>query len=393
MVREVFVEALSRALKGELTLTDSLVLARAEGEELIELLKAASFTRDRCFGRVLTYSRKVFVPLTNICRNKCKYCGFRREPWDPQAVFMSVGEVLELVKRAEEAKVKEVLLCTGEKPEARYPQVRERLRSLGYSSFTEYVCDVCDAILERSSTLLIHVNLGVLEPEEIEALKPYVVSMGLMLECGSERLCMPGMPHEWSPTKHPRARLRTIEGAGRLRVPFTTGILVGIGETVEERVESLFMIKRLHERYGHIQEVIVQNFQPHEGTPMGACRPPPLTEMLKAIAIARLVFKGEVSVQAPPNLEERFELYIDAGINDWGGVSPLTVDYINPQRPWPSPSLLKEVCEKRGYLLRERLAVYPRFIAKEGYVHEGLRGRIELLVGDDGLVRRELEAF
>ncbi|MEM4699761.1 MAG: 7,8-didemethyl-8-hydroxy-5-deazariboflavin synthase CofG [Candidatus Nezhaarchaeales archaeon] len=391
-MRQEFVEALSRALEGEPTLSDSLVLAEAEGEELGELLRAASLTRDRHFGRVLTYSRKAFAPITNICRNACKYCGFRREPWDPGAVFMSIGEVLELARRAEGAGVKEVLLCTGEKPETKYAQVRERLRRLGYSSFVEYVCDVCEAILRNSSTLLIHANLGVLEPEEMEMLKPYAVSMGLMLECGSERLCAPGMPHEWSPTKHPKVRLRMMEDAGRLRVPFTTGILVGIGETVEERVESLFMIKRLHERYGHIQEVIIQSFQPHEGTPMGASRPPPLTEVLRTIAVARLIFKGEVSVQAPPNLEERFELYIDAGINDWGGVSPLTVDYINPQRPWPSVPLLRRVCERRGYLLRERLPVYPKFIAKEGFIHEGLRGRVASLVGGDGLVRRELEA-
>lgn len=391
-MRREFAETLARALEGELTPDDALILAEAEGEELGELLRAASLTRDRHFGRVLTYSRKVFVPLTNICRNACRYCGFRREPWDPGAVFMSIGEVLELAKRAEEAGVKEVLLCTGERPEAKYAQVRERLRYLGYSSFVEYVRDVCEEVLENSSALLIHANVGVLEPEEMEMLKPYVVSMGLMLECRSERLCAPGMPHELSPTKHPRARLKMMEDAGRLRVPFTTGILVGIGETVEERVESLFTIKGLHERYGHVQEVIIQPFQPQEGTPMGSHRPPPLDEALKSIALARLIFKGEVSVQAPPNLEERFDLYIDAGINDWGGISPLTVDYINPQRPWPSIPLLRRVCESRGYVLRERLAVYPKFIAKEGFVHEGLRSRVTSLVGSDGLVRRELEA-
>lgn len=391
-MREEFAEALARALEGGLALSDALVLAEAEGEELDELLRAASLTRDRLFGRVLTYSRKVFVPLTNICRNACKYCGFRREPWEPGAVFMGVGEVLELVRRAEEAKCKEVLLCTGERPEAKYAQVRERLRSLGYSSFVEYVRDVCDAVLRNSGSLLIHVNVGVLEPEEIEALKPYSVSMGLMLECGSARLCAPGMPHEHSPTKHPSVRLKMIEDAGRLRVPFTTGILVGIGETVEERVRSLFAIKDLHRRYGHIQEVIVQNFQPHEGTPMGSRRPPPLKEMLRTIAVARLIFGGDVSVQAPPNLEERFDLYIYAGINDWGGVSPLTADYINPQRPWPSISALREACERRGYVLRERLAIYPKFISKEGFVHEGLIDRVKELVGDDGLVRSELEA-
>ncbi len=392
-IREEFYNALCKALESELSLNDALILMEADNLELNLLLHVARYVRDKCFNKIITYSRKIFIPLTNICRNRCRYCGFRRSPKDRDAIFMNINEVLNLVKHAEKLKVKEVLICTGEKPETKYVEIKEKLRMMGYESFVEYVLDVCRCILEKTKIMLIHTNIGVLDLDEMRMLKPYVVSMGLMLECVSERLCLPGMPHDESPTKHPKIRLEMIRNAGTLKIPFTTGILVGIGETVEERIRSLFEIKRIHDEYGHIQEVIIQNFQPQKGTLMSTHEPPSLIDMLKTIAVARLIFKDKVSIQAPPNLERNYELYLLAGINDWGGISPITIDYINPENPWPRIRTLRNVTESCRYVLRERLPIYPKFTKMINYVHENLRDRVQLLVDDYGFVKKEFEVL
>jgi len=241
--------------------------------------------------------------------------------------------------------------------------------------------------------MLPHTNIGVLTKEEMIELKPFNASMGLMLESISERLMEKGMPHELSPSKHPKIRLRMIREAGELRIPFTTGILIGIGETWEERIDSLLAIKKVNDEYGHIQEVIIQNFMPEPGTPMENCKPPSLTDMLKTIAIARLIFKGEVSVQAPPNLApSTYFTYLLAGINDWGGISPLTPDFVNPAYPWPKISDVKRITEILGFELRERLPVYPKFI-KLNWLSDALKTRVEALVDEEGLVRRGEDAY
>ncbi len=392
-VRDHILDLLERALRRPVTFDEALELWRVSAVELLLLLQAASAIRDRCFGRTISYSRKVFVPLTNICRNRCKYCGFRRDPWDSDARLMTIEEAMSLVRRAERLKVKEILVCTGEKPDAKYAEVRERLRSLGFRSFVEYVISFLDRAIRVTKTMLPHVNVGVLEYEELRELRPYVASVGLMLECYSERLMGRGMPHEESPTKHPEVRIRFLEDCGRLRIPTTTGILIGIGDTVEERIRSLFVIRELHERYGHVQEVIVQNFMPEPGTPMWSHRPPGLIDVIKTIAIARLVLR-DVSVQAPPNLmQQSYSIYVLAGISDWGGISPITPDYVNPLYPWPRISEVREVTESLGYRLRERLPVYPRYARDPRYVSDLLRDRVLELTDESGYVRPEYECL
>jgi len=384
-------EVLAKRIEGkELTREEALLLAETSLSELPLLLSSALIVRLKHFGRVTTYSRKVFVPLTRLCRNRCAYCGFRAHGGEP---YMNINEAMKIVKEGERLRAKEVLVSTGERPEEVHHEARKALKSMGYSSTVEYVRDFEERILKETEKMMPHTNIGVLTKSEMAELKPLNASMGLMLESISERLMGSGMPHERSPSKEPKTRLRMIREAGELKIPFTTGILVGIGETWEERVDSLMAIKEAHDEYGHIQEVIIQNFMPEPGTPMENCEPPSLIEMLKTIAIARLIFGGDVAVQAPPNLNSKaYHTYLLAGINDWGGISPLTPDFVNIAYPWPS---IREVYEKTramGFELRERLPVYPAFVAR-GWISELLRGRVESLVDEMGLVRRGEDAY
>lgn len=384
-------EVLAKRIEGkELTREEALLLAETSFDELPLLLNAALVVRLKHFGRVTTYSRKVFVPLTRFCRNRCAYCGFRAREGKP---YMDVEEAMRIVKEGEKLKAKEVLVSTGEKPEEVHPEAKRALKSMGYSSTTEYIRDFEERVLKETEKMMPHTNIGVLTKSEMAELKPLNASMGLMLESISERLTGVGMPHEKSPSKNPKTRLRMIREAGELRIPFTTGILIGIGETWEERIDSLIAIRKVHDEYGHIQEVIVQNFMPEPGTPMENYEPPSLIEVLKTIAIARLILGDDVAVQAPPNLNPRtYHTYLLAGINDWGGISPLTPDFVNIAYPWPS---IREVYEKTramGFELRERLPVYPTFIAR-GWISELLRGRVEALVDEMGLVRRGEDAY
>jgi FO synthase len=327
--------------------------------------------RDAAFGRVVTYSPKVFLPLTNLCRNRCDYCSFRRSPGDAGEWTMSPAEVEGELDRAAAAGCSEALFCLGDKPEKAFSAYRRTLASFGQESTVEYLRWAGRAALDRG--LLPHTNAGILTGADMTRLKEVNVSLGLMLECSSPRLCEPGMPHHRAPDKRPDVRIAMIEDAGRLRIPFTTGILVGIGETLRERVESLLVIRRVHRAYGHVQEVIVQNFRAVPGVPMSRAPEPADDEITLAVALARVVLDREVSLQAPPNLNPAgAEALLAAGLNDFGGISPVTPDYINPRHPWPHVDALGEACERAGFTLRPRAALYPIFATKPGFLDASL---------------------
>jgi FO synthase len=353
--------ALERAAEG-VPLSDegALSLAEADAEALAALTAAAGAARDRAFGRSATFSPKVFLPLTNICRNRCDYCSFRRSPGDPGAWTMTHAEVGGWLERAHAQGCVEALFCLGDKPETAYRAYREQLAVIGHDGTVDYL----DWAARRALALglLPHTNAGVLDAAEMRRLRAVNVSLGLMLENVSRRLCEPGMPHHRAPDKRPERRVRMIEDAGALAIPFTTGILVGIGETRRERVESLLAIRALHRRYGHIQEVIVQNFTPRPEIAMSERSEPDDLEMAHAVAMARLILDPEVSLQSPPNLNPaRTAVLLRAGINDFGGISPVTPDYINPRHPWPHLEALAAACAAEGFALQPRLPIYPRY--------------------------------
>ena len=350
------------------------------------LLLAAAALRDRGRGKTVTYSRKVFLPLTNLCRDRCGYCTFRRDPGDPDGWVMTPEQVLAVVQEGARLGCTEALFSLGDAPEAVFPEARAILRGLGYGRTLEYLRASCALVLDRSS-LFPHANPGVMGEPDLRALKPVNASLGLMLESASPRLLLPGGPHHGAVTKHPRVRLRVLELAGLLKIPFTTGLLIGIGETAEERVDSLLAIRALHERSGHIQEVIIQNFCAKPTIPMRDHPEPTLEEMLRTVAVARLILGPSVNLQAPPNLTQDYGRLLDAGINDWGGVSPLTRDFINPEAPWPHLEALRAVTEARGFLLRQRLPVYPEYILdRPGFLPPELAERLRASVDGDGLV-------
>ncbi len=365
----------------------ALELIRCDDETLPELLAAARAAKERFKPGVITYSRKVFLPLTNLCRDYCGYCTFRRDPGDPGAHTMTPDEVLAVARAGEKLGCTEALFSLGDKPELLFPEMRETLRHLGYKSTLHYLEAMCDLVL-RETTLLPHPNPGLLSAEWIARLAAVSPSMGLMLETTNAALLAPGAAHDNAPDKLPAKRLRTIEDAGKQNVPFTTGLLIGIGESPEDRVDTLLAIRDLHERYGHIQEVIVQNFRVKPAIPMAHWPEPSHGQMLRTVAVARLLLPG-MNIQAPPNLSAPYyDDLMDAGISDWGGISPLTPDFINPERPWPHLEQLRLRTEAKGFALRQRLPVYPEFVhsvaAKPGLLAERLRASS----ADDGLARR-----
>jgi FO synthase len=326
-----------------------------------QLFAAAADLRDLRKGVTITYSPKVFVPITNLCRNRCAYCTFRKDPDDPGARTMGRDEIRECLRRGRSRGCTEALFCLGDKPERVNPGYRGELAALGHTSTVDYVREACGIALAEG--LLPHTNMGVLTRKEMALLRPVNVSLGLMLESISDRLCSRGMPHYYSPDKYPVARLRMIEEAGELAIPFTTGILVGIGERRSERVDSLLAIRDMHERYGHIQEVIIQNFRAKSGTPMANAAEPDGLEMARTIAVARLILGPEANIQAPPNLSPGDHLlFLEAGINDWGGISPLTKDFVNPEAAWPDLDDLARTCSALGFTFEPRLCVYPEFM-------------------------------
>ncbi|MFI9643932.1 bifunctional FO biosynthesis protein CofGH [Micromonospora sp. NPDC051925] len=361
--------ALRRAATGRaLDVDEATALLTARGTELDELLRIAGEVRDaglRDAGRpgVVTYSKKVFIPLTRLCRDRCHYCTFATVPHRLPAAFLETDEVLAIARQGAALGCKEALFTLGDRPEERWPAARAWLDERGYDSTVDYLRACAVAVLEETG-LLPHLNPGVLSWSELHRLKPVAPSMGMMLETTATRLWSePGGPHFGSPDKEPAVRLRVLDDAGRVGVPFTTGILIGIGETPAERVDAIFAIRRSHREYGHLQEVIVQNFRAKPDTAMGGLPDAELHDLAATVAVARLLLGPKARIQAPPNLiEGEYDLLLRAGIDDWGGVSPLTPDHVNPERPWPQLDELARQTEQAGFTLRERLTVYPEYV-------------------------------
>ncbi len=354
------------------------------------LMGDARALRDEGFGNVVTYSRKAFIPLTHLCRDVCHYCTFAQTPKKIGVPYLSIEQVLATVRQAAVLGCKEALFTLGERPELRYRAARDALAELGHDSTLGYLAEVARAVFEQTGVLP-HINAGCMDAGEIALLRPVSASMGIMLESAAPRLCEPGMPHYGSPDKDPARRLDTIRLAGEARVPFTSGILIGIGETRLERIEALLALRDLHQRYGHIQEIIIQNFRAKPGTKMALAPEPSLDELLWTLAVARLIFGPDMSIQVPPNLNPGvLSQLIDTGINDWGGVSPLTPDYVNPEAPWPHLDQLAQMTADAGKILQERLTIYPAY-AQQGEVWLDANLRTALLRGTDafGLPRTD----
>src|SRR5688572_17793669 len=344
------------------------VLSRAQAYELVDvalpdLVREAARVRDAGHGDRVTFSPKVFIPLTMLCRDRCGYCTFAKPPARLESPFLELDEVLAIARRGAELGCHEALFTLGEDPEARYPAAADWLAARGYGSTIDYLVAACAAVLEETG-LLPHANAGALDQAALERLRTVSPSQGMMVETLAERLGEPGGPHHGCTTKTPRRRLDTLEAAGRARVPFTTGILVGIGETQRERVDALLAIREAHERHGHVQEVIVQNFLPKPGTAMHRADACERDEFLWSVATARLILGAAMHLQAPPNLSDEADLgaLVDAGIDDWGGVSPVTPDHVNPERPWPALERLRATTEAAGKMLAPRLTIYPEYV-------------------------------
>ena len=361
--------SLDGGVRGDAVLSDKVLgdkeaLALASRTDTARLAQEAAHCRDLGFGDVVTYSRKVFIPLTQLCRDVCHYCTFAQTPKHIPQAYMPIDEVIATCKAGAALGCQEALFTLGEKPELRYRAARESLAALGFKTTIDYVIEVARRVLVETG-LLPHINAGNLTRDEMLALRDVSASMGIMLESASSRLCEKGMPHYGSPDKDPITRLATLDLAGELRVPFTSGILIGIGETRLERIESLLALRASHRRYGHLQEVIVQNFRAKPHTKMALAPEPDLEELVWTIAVARLIFGAEMSIQAPPNLSPGvLEQLVAAGINDWGGVSPLTPDHVNPEAPWPHLAQLARDTGSAGKYLDQRLTLYPRYLAE-----------------------------
>src|SRR5271170_1303987 len=341
--------------------SDDALFIPLEQAPLAELIEAAGRLRDERPDRHISYSRKVFIPLTHLCRDVCHYCSFAERPHAGRSAYLSPDEVLAIARAGATAGCTEALFTLGDKPEMRYQAARDALKALGHETTISYMTAMCALVL-RETGLLPHANPGVMTREEIAGLREVTASQGIMLESTSERLCRRGGVHYGSPDKHPAVRLETLRLAGELKVPFTTGILIGIGETRDERIDALEAIRDLHAAYGHIQEVIVQNFRAKPDTKLANSEEPDLDDLLWTIATARLIFGPDMNIQAPPNLSPGvYPRLIAAGINDWGGVSPVTPDHVNPEAPWPAITELAERTAAAGKLLVHRLPIYPSY--------------------------------
>jgi len=383
---ENLTDALEHGIDGGGISRDQALLL-IEKADLDSLLQAATAVRIQSKGHTASYSKKVFIPLTHLCRDYCGYCTFRADPTADAELFMTPHDVLAVAEAGRRAGCKEALFSLGDQPEAVFPEARAFLRKQGFERTLEYLAAMTQLVLDETG-LLPHSNPGIMGARDLERLKESNVSLGLMLESTSSSLRQARGPHWKAPDKVPSLRLKTIEEAGRLSIAFTTGILIGIGETVEERVDSMLAIRDLHERYGHIQEVIVQPFRAKPGTRMAGAAEPSTEDLQRTLAIARLIFGGEMNIQSPPNLlSSDFPVLLDAGINDWGGISPVTKDFINPEAAWPQISVLTEKTAASGFVLRERLAIYPEFSSRPGFVDERVRPCLQKLQGQDGYAR------
>ncbi len=360
----------------------------ADCSDLAQLTSIAAELRDRGHGAVMSYSRKVFIPLTKLCRDVCHYCTFAIPPRKGERAFLTPDEILAIAEQGRRAGCREALFTLGDKPELRYRSVREELDRLGEASTLSYLARMSQLVFEKTG-LLPHVNPGVMTADDIKMLRAVSVSQGIMLETTSDRLSQRGGPHFGSPDKAPAIRLETIEEAGRQAVPFTSGILIGIGETRDERIDALLRLRDLHDRYGHLQEIIIQNFRAKPGTRMATAAEPSLEEHLWTIAVARILFGPDMNIQAPPNLQAAsLENLVAAGINDWGGVSPVTPDHVNPEAPWPELVALEERTAQAGKRLVQRLAVYPAYaLAPDRWIAPRLRARTLEAIDATGFVR------
>lgn len=365
-------------------------LSLVHESDLAALMTRASALRDAGFGNVVSYSRKVFIPLTHLCRDVCHYCTFARPPRPGERAYMTIDEVIDVARRGAAAGCREALFTLGDKPELRYAQAREELARLGYSTTIDYLLAAAKAVFDATG-LLPHANPGVVTRDELLALRDTCPSQGMMLESASRRLLEPGQAHYGSPDKDPDARLETIRAAGELKIPFTSGILIGIGETREERIESLLILRDLDDAHGHIQELIIQNFRAKPDTLMASSPEPDLDDLLWTIAVARIICGPHMAIQAPPNLSAgTFGTLIRAGINDWGGVSPVTPDHVNPEAPWPHLEILATRTEEEGKALVERLTAYPRYVQDpETWIAEALRPAVIQGSDAEGFARED----
>jgi len=351
------------------------------------LLSTARVLRDTGFGEIVTYSPKVFIPLTKLCRDVCHYCTFAHPPVPGERAFLKSDEVLSIARAGAAAGCTEALFTLGDKPELRYRVVRDELAALGHETTVSYLAEIAGLVL-RETGLLPHLNPGVMKADDITSLRPVSASMGLMLEGIAPDLSARGGPHFGSPDKDPAARLETIRLAGEARVPFTTGILIGIGETRDERIAALEAVRDLHEQYGHIQEIIIQNFRAKSGTKMANTPEPGVDDLCWTIGAARKLFGAEMSIQAPPNLSgDGYGILLDAGINDWGGVSTVTPDYVNPEAPWPEIVRLSEKTVEKGKVLAARLPIYPKYIFSGEWLDDAVRPAVLRAMDADGLAR------
>jgi len=374
---------------------EALALLAVGPDATQEICAAAASMRDQGKGKAVTFSPKVFIPLTHLCRDFCGYCTFRKDPKQAgKDLFMTPEQVLDVANAGAALGCTEALFTLGERPEQRYPEAREWLEHRGFRTTLEYLTHVSQLVLEETS-MLPHANPGTMSRREIAALQPFNPSMGMMLESTSEALYAEGGPHEFAPSKRPRVRLRTIELAGQLRVPFTTGILVGIGESRRDRIESFLAIGRLHAQFGHVQEVIIQNFRAKPDTAMGDFPDAETDEFLWTVAVARLILGPGANIQVPPNLSaENYQIYLDAGINDWGGVSPLTIDFVNPEAPWPALTELRAKTEAAGFQLRPRLPIYPEyFLDTREFLPDALHQKVSAMADPEGYVQGGMQRY
>lgn len=371
-------------------------IAKDEALELIEnydtksLCTLAKAIRDECKNDLITYSRKVFINLINLCRDTCSYCTYKKEFSDTDLSILTKEQALHIATMGKRLKCTEALIVTGERPEQKYPEYREWLRKNDCSTTIEYVDQISNLILEETG-LLPHTNAGTLNYDELSLLKKTNVSLGCMLETSSERLSGKYMPHEFAPSKNPRARIRVLENAGKLKVPMTTGLLIGIGETLEEIVDSLILIRDINQKYSNIQEVIMQNHVPKYNTKMGNFMPPTQDLFLLTVSLARIIMP-QMNIQVPPNLSpDYYSEYINAGINDWGGISPVTIDFVNPESPWPDIKDVMQATKQAGYDFRGRLAIYPEFLLNgREFIPKNLLNYVTSLSDSSGLVKEEL---
>jgi FO synthase len=382
-------DVLDRALKGH-SPSAAEALALADYNDLPLLMQTAAALRDRGHGANISYSRKVFIPLTKLCRDSCHYCTFAQPPRQTEAAYLSPDDVLVIARAGQRAGCHEALFTLGDKPELRYAAARNALDKLGYATTLDYLAAIAALVLKETG-LLPHLNPGVMSLDDIKRLRPVSVSQGIMLETVSERLSQKGGPHFGSPDKQPSVRLATIAAAGEAAVPFTSGILIGIGETRQERIEALLALRDLHREHGHIQEIIVQNFCAKADTRMARSSEPTVDDHLWTIAMARIVFGAAMNIQAPPNLSGGpLSAMIGAGINDWGGVSPVTPDHVNPERPWPVLDALAQRTSETGKVLVERLAIYPAYIAQpEKWLDAPLRPQVLRICDSEGFARSD----